>query len=162
MVVRLNAKGWAVFPIPFLLLLFDSSIGTQVTLVFMNWGGDLLTAISAMMGCVGFVTRQLWWIKGKGPSGLAGAGGTTIFLGKGEACGAKKKYFWGQSYLLFQGLDEWGPHFLWDLKSATDQSTLSDLVQINKHANGCFTLRQCHTVVWQGLRESRRATKRPC
>lgn len=61
----------------------------------MNGGRDLLTAISAMMGCVGFVTCQLWWIKGKGLSGLAGAGGggTTIFLGKREVCGAKKKHF---------------------------------------------------------------------
>ena len=150
------------FPSPSFFSFLIHPLEHKQRLVFMNWGGDLLTAISAMMGCVGFVTCQLWWIKGKGLSGLAGVGGTTIFLGKREVCGATKKYFWGQSYLLFQGLDEWGPHFVWDLKSATDQSTLSDLVQINKHANGCFTLKQCHTVVWQGLRESHRATKRPC
>ena len=70
-----NKMGRLSNPLPFSILLFDSSIGTQVTLVFMNWGGDLLTAISAMMGCVGFVTCQLWWIKGKGLSGLAGARG---------------------------------------------------------------------------------------
>ena len=51
----------------------------------------MLTAISAMMGCVGFVTRQLWWIKGKGPSGLAGVGGDHhIFRQKGGLWGQEK------------------------------------------------------------------------
>ena len=51
------------------------------------------------MGCVGFVTYQLWWIQGKGLCGLVVGGGGG------------------------QGLDERGPHFLRDLKFATDQST---------------------------------------
>ena len=55
----------------------------------------MLTAISAMMGCVGFVTRQLWWIKGKGLSGGGGGGGGGggahhIFRQKGGLWGQEK------------------------------------------------------------------------
>ena len=64
-------------PLPF--SPFYSSTGKQATLVFMNGGGEMLTAISAMMGCLGFVTCQLWWIKGKGLSGLADGGRAPYF-----------------------------------------------------------------------------------
>ena len=70
----------------------------------MNGGRDLLTAISAMMGCVGFVTCQLWWIKGKGLSGLAGAGGGDhhIFRQKGGLWG-QEKIFLRQVLSLISG-----------------------------------------------------------
>ena len=66
----------------------------------------MLTAISAMMGCVGFVTCQLWWIKEKGLSGLAGVGagggGHHIFRQKGGLWG-QEKIFLRQVLSLISG-----------------------------------------------------------
>ena len=72
----------------------------------------MLTAISAMMGCVGFVTCQLWWIKGKGLSGLAGGGGgPPYFWAKGGSVGPRKNIFEASLISYFRDLMNGVPTF---------------------------------------------------